>query len=81
MEDDLIIEMWDLFKEYMTDKNKFVAADQYVEFLIGKDVEDSVMLGLKGYDVYLDQAIAMHIGAESCDDDEDFDEVEDEEDD
>ena len=33
MEEDLIIEVWDTFREYVSDKNKEVAANQYIDFL------------------------------------------------
>lgn len=73
MEEDLIIEVWDTFREYVSDKNKEVAANQYVDFLIGKDVELSVLEGLMGYDTHLDNAIQLVID-ENKDDDEDIDE-------
>ena len=73
MEEDLIIEVWDTFREYVSDKNKEVAANQYIDFLIGKDVELSVLEGLMGYDTHLDNAIQLVID-ENKDDDEDIDE-------
>ena len=57
MEESLIMEMWDTFREYIPDKNKEMAANQYVDFLLGKDVDTSVLEGLMGYDPYLDDAI------------------------
>lgn len=59
MEESQIIEIWDVFKEYISDKNKEVAANQYVDFLLGKDVELSVLEGLVGYDGHLDDAIKL----------------------
>jgi hypothetical protein len=57
MEERLIMEVWDTFREYIPDKNKEMAANQYVDFLLGKDVDTSVLEGLMGYDPYLDDAI------------------------
>jgi DUF1680 family protein len=57
MEESLIMEVWDTFREYIPDKNKEMAANQYVDFLLGKDVDTSVLEGLMGYDPYLDDAI------------------------
>ncbi len=74
MEEDLIIEVWDTFREYVSDKNKEVAANQYIDFLIGKDVELSVLEGLMGYDPHLDNAIQLVVDENK--DDEDFDEDE-----
>ena len=81
MEEDLIIEVWDVFREYISDKNKEVAANQYVDFLLGKDVELSTLEGLMGYDTHLDNAIELVINEEKeeADPDEednwDFDEA------
>ena len=72
MEEDLIIEVWDTFREYISDKNKEVAANQYVDFLVGKDVELSVLESLMGYDTYLDNAIQLVVD-ENKDDEEDID--------
>jgi hypothetical protein len=62
MEEDLIIEVWDVFKEYISDKNKETAANHFVDFLVGKDVELSVLKGLVGYDSHLDDAIELVAG-------------------
>jgi hypothetical protein len=72
MEEDLIIEVWDVFKEYISDKNKETAANHFVDFLVGKDVEISVLKGLVGYDTHLDDAIELVAGDDI--EDEDFDE-------
>ena len=72
MEEDLIIEVWDVFKEYISDKNKETAANHFVDMLIGKDVEASTLKSLVGYDSYLDDAIQLALADE--DEDDDFDE-------
>jgi hypothetical protein len=69
MEEDLIIEIWDVFKEYISDKNKETAANHFVDMLIGKDVESSVLKGLIGYDSYLDDAIQLALADEEEEDD------------
>lgn len=61
MNEELIIEIWDTFKEYVPDKNKEHAANQFVDFLVGKDVELETLEGLKGFDSYLDEAIDLVI--------------------
>ena len=71
MEEDLIIEVWDVFREYVSDKNKEVAANHYVDFLLGKDVELSTLEGLMGYDTHLDNAIELVIREEKEEDDPD----------
>ena len=82
MEESLIIETWDVFKEYISEKNRDTAASHYVDFLLGKDVELSVLEGLTGFDSSLDQAIELVIGENQEDeeideDDYDYDEDED----
>lgn len=57
MEEDMIMEVWDTFKEYIPDKNKETAAHQYVDFLLGKDIEPGVLESFMGFDSYLDIAI------------------------
>ena len=53
----MIMEVWDTFKEYIPDKNKETAAHQYVDYLLGKDVDTSVLESFMGFDTYLDIAI------------------------
>jgi hypothetical protein len=73
MEEDLIIEVWDIFREYVSDKNKETAANHYVDFLIGKDVELSVLEGLMGYDPHLDNAIELVVNENAEDEDDEID--------
>jgi len=76
MEEALIMEIWDIFREYISDKNKDMAANQYVDFLLGKDVPADVLEGLTGYDTHLDDAIrtvfSEDIGYEDEEDGDDF---------
>jgi hypothetical protein len=74
MEESLIIEIWDTFKEYVPEKNRETAASHYVDFLTGKDVDTSVLEGLMGYDPHLDSAIELVVGEneEIEEDDEDY---------
>jgi hypothetical protein len=73
MEEALIMEVWDTFREYIPDKNKELAAHQYVDFLLGKDVEIAALEALMGYDPHLDIAVKAVVDEEK--------EFEDEEDD
>jgi hypothetical protein len=75
MEESLIIEIWDTFKEYVPEKNRETAANHYLDFLTGRDVEMSVLEGLMGYDPHLDSAIELVVGKNEDleeDDDEDY---------
>jgi hypothetical protein len=57
MEEDLIITIWDLFVEYVPEKNREMAANQYIDFLLGHDVTVNTLESLTGYDDHLDKAI------------------------
>ena len=80
MEEALIIEVWDTFKDYISEKNRETAANQYVDFLLGKDVETSELEGVLGYDPHLDAAIQLVLNeaSEDEDDEEDYSYNEDE---
>jgi len=84
MEEDLIIEIWDTFKEYVPEKNRDTAAAHFIDFLIGRDIEMSVIESLVGFDPHLDNAIELVLeesnGADSDNDTEDWDRYEDDED-
>ena len=80
MEEDLIIEIWDTFKEYVPEKNRDNAATHFVDFLIGRDVEMSVIEGLSGFDPHLDTAIETALEESDIEDDEDDWEHEEDED-
>lgn len=72
MEEQLIIDVWDTFKDYIPEKNRETAASHYVDFLVGQDVELSVLESVMGYDSYLDTAIELIV--EEFKDEDDIDE-------
>jgi hypothetical protein len=80
MDENLIITLWDVFREYIPEKNREMAANQYVDFLLGNDIEASTLSGYMGYDPYLDDAIKVVIDeeSESEESDDDYDDYEDE---
>jgi hypothetical protein len=80
MEETLIIEIWDTFREYIPEKNKEMAANQFIDFLLGKDVETSVIEGLSGYDPHLDDAIKTAIADDEVADADDSEYYEEDED-
>ena len=75
MDEQLIIEVWDTFKDYIPEKNRETAANQYVDFLINKDIELTELQNVMGYDSHLDSAIEFVI--EEYKDDADDEENED----
>jgi hypothetical protein len=74
MEEDLIIEIWDVFKEYISDKNKEVAANHFIDMLIGNDVETGVLKALQGYDTHLDDAINLALQDDFEEEEDSYDE-------
>jgi hypothetical protein len=81
MEEDLIIGVWDTFKDYMPEKNRETAANHYVDFLVGQDVSIEVLESVMGYDPHLDSAIQIIVeefkDEDQIDDDFDYNENED----
>ena len=53
MEEHLIIEVWDTFKDYIPEKSRDTAASQYIDFLVGQDVELETLESVLGYDPHL----------------------------
>ncbi len=71
MEEALIIEVWDTFKDYIPEKNRDTAANHFVDFLLGRDVDTKTLEGIMGYDPHLDNAIELVIEEQNQDDDKD----------
>jgi hypothetical protein len=71
MNEDLIMDIWDMFKEYVPEKNREGAATHYVDFLVGQDVDAETLQGLLGYDQHLDLAIESIVELDKDDEDED----------
>jgi len=71
MDDGLIAEIWDTFKEYIPEKSRETAANQFVDFLLDNDVQLTTLKSLLGYDHFLDQAIEVIVEENKEVDDED----------
>jgi len=84
MEEQLIIDIWEIFKDYVPEKTRDIAASQYVDFLVDQDVDSAALEGLKGYDSHLDQAIDTvldeHNDKNEYDEEENWDDEEEDED-
>ena len=83
MEEQLIFEIWDTFRDHIPEKGRGTAAEQFVDFLVSKDVELETFEGILGYDPHLDDAVNLIIDEykedEETFDDDDYDYGEDEE--
>lgn len=73
MNDTMIIDIWDAFKEYIPEKSRGTAASQFIEVLADNDVGDDVLESLLGYDPHLDTAIELILDSEKTNDDDDDD--------
>ena len=76
MEEQLIFEIWDTFRDHIPEKGRGTAADQFVDFLVGKDVDIETLEGLLGYDPHLDTAVQLVLD-EHKDSEEEYDEGDD----
>ena len=81
MEEDLIIGVWDTFKDYIPEKNRETAANHFVDFLTGQDVSIETLESVMGYDTHMDSAIELVLEenkGENEIDEDDIDSYEDE---
>ena len=79
MNENLIIAVWDMFREYIPEKNREMAANQFVDYLLGKDMSVDDLGSFLGYDPHLDEAIKSIQEEEGgYEDDENWDYNEDE---
>ena len=73
MDENLIPTLWDLFREYIPEKSREMAANQYVDFL-ANEFDVDVLEGFMGYDPHLDDAIEALVKENSGWDDDEEDE-------
>jgi len=61
MNESQIVEIWQLFKEYIDKKNVDVAAERYIDLLADYGIGDDTMTSALGTDVVLDHAINYYL--------------------
>jgi len=71
MEEQLIFEIWDTFRDSIPEKGRETAAAQFVDFLVNRDVDVETLESILGYDPHLDSAVELVL-AEFRDDDVDM---------
>jgi hypothetical protein len=74
MDEHLIMTVWDMFREYIPEKNREMAANQYVDFLLGNDIDVDTLQAYTGYDNHLDSAIKAVTDDESEDAEDEYNE-------
>lgn len=67
MDESLMIEVWDTFKDYISEKNRESAANQFITFLDSKEYDVEEMYG---FDANLDAAIDQVLEDYESDDDD-----------
>jgi hypothetical protein len=71
MNESLIVEMWDLLKEYGDKKHLSIVAEKYVDLLSDHGATDQNLSEALGHDDLLDEAIKTMLDIEDSEDDED----------
>lgn len=61
MNEDQIVDLWNLFKEYIDKKNIDLAAEKYVDILADYGTSDETFKDVLGNDRYLDAAISYYL--------------------
>lgn len=71
MKEDLIADIWTLIIDHVPDKSRKTIAADFVNLLLDSGVKESVLLGAKGVDGHLDDAIEYVTGNDDNSDDSD----------
>lgn len=77
MDEQKIIDIWDTFKDYIPEKQRDTAANQYMDFLLDQEVTTDTFESLKGYDPHIDQALDLVL--QEFSDQDEYDEEDEEE--
>ena len=75
MSEDQLIDLWDIFSEYVPKTNKEQLAMQYVKWAQDNGVEEDILYALGAEDPYLGEAVEDLQGKRS-DDEDDWDDDE-----
>ena len=73
MNESLIVEMWDLVKEYADKKQLSVVAEKYVELISDHGARDQDIRNTLGHDDDLDEAIKIVLDIDEEEADDDYD--------
>jgi len=70
MNEEQILDVWSLFKEYLDKKQIDIITEKYIDLLADYGVDDETFLSLLGHDAFLDVAINYYLDVGSYMDDE-----------
>ena len=71
MNEEEIVDIWNLFKEYVDKKQIDVVAEKYVDMLADYGASDETMISSLGSSASLDTAINYYLDDNNLDDDDD----------
>ena len=74
MNEEQIVDIWNLFKEYIDKKQLEVVAEKYVDLLADYGTSDQVLIESLGSSSSLDDAINYYLDADEDNEDDMFDE-------
>ena len=74
MNESQIVEIWQLFKEYIDKKNVEIASERFIDLLADYGVGDDTLISALGTDSSLDQAINYYLDLDDEEEDYDWDE-------
>jgi hypothetical protein len=67
-----IIDLWNMFREYIDKKQLGIAAERYVDLLADYGVTDQALTDALGHDAVLDSAIHYYLEIEEPDIEDDY---------
>jgi hypothetical protein len=67
MEEEQIVDIWNMFKEYLDKKHIEMAAERYVDLMADLGTDDHVFRNALGNDSHLDNAINYYLDIEDDD--------------
>ena len=73
MNEEQVVDVWGLFKEYIDKKQLEIVAEKYVDLLADYGTSDQVLIESLGSSASLDEAINYYLDSDE-DEDEDYDE-------
>lgn len=74
MNEEQVVDIWSLFKEYLDKKQLEVVAEKFVDLMADYGVEDIAFKGAMGTDASLDAAISYYLDLDDTDNYDEWDE-------
>jgi hypothetical protein len=62
MNENMIADVWNLFKDFLDKKSIDLVAEKYIDLLADYGIDDTVLKEVKDVDAYLDDAISYYLG-------------------